>query len=137
MDPSILVAGKSKQNYDLVKRAFARVDVNIVRATTMSLSLFLAQKNLPFLIISDTDLIDGDFNSFLNELQNDEDLKHIPVVFLSQAKILPQDKERLLERGAAKVISALKTEAELLDQIRPFVRARGKERVLLPEETTE
>jgi CheY-like chemotaxis protein len=137
MDASILVAGKSSQNYNLVKSAFAASDINIVRATTMSLSLFLAQKNLPFLIIADTDLIDGEAESFLNGLRNDVDLKDIPVVFLTNSAISPERKRVLIENGATKVLTELKTTAQLQDEIKSYIRSQGKERMLQPEETTE
>jgi len=136
MDASILVAGKSSQIYDLVKRVFAATDINIVRATTMSLSLFLAQKNLPFLIIADTDLIDGDADSLLYGLRHDNDLKHIPVVFVASANISTKAKEKLLENGAAKVLSGIKNAEQLQIEIKSFAR-HGKERVLQPDETTE
>jgi CheY-like chemotaxis protein len=137
MDASILVAGRSSQNYDLVKVAFASSDINIVRATTMSLSLFLAQKNLPFLIIADTDLVDGEAESFLVGLRNDVDLKDIPVVFVTSSAISPQRERILIEGGATKVLTELKTTDQLHNEIKSYVRLQGKERMLQPEETTE
>jgi len=137
MDPSILVAGKSSQNYEMVKHVFAATDINIVRATTMSLSLFLAQKNLPFLIIADTDLVDGDATSLLYGLRNDADLKHIPVVFLTSSAMSAKAKQALIENGATKVLTGLKTKEQLQNEIESFVRVQGKERMLQPDETTE
>jgi DNA-binding response OmpR family regulator len=137
MDPSILVAGKSSQNYDLVKRAFAAADINIVRAPTMSLSLFLAQKNLPFLIIADTDLIDGDATTFLYGLRNDADLKNVPVVFLTNTAVSSPTKRTLVESGATKILSGHQTLEQFQNEIAPFVRLQGKERMPQPDETTE
>jgi len=137
MDPSILVAGKSTQNYELVKSAFAQSDINIVRAPTMSLSLFLAQKNLPFLIIADTDLVDGDPESFLQGLRSDAALRDTPIVFLTNADLSPQRRQGLLAHGATKILSELKSSDQLQAEIRQFIRWQGKERMLLPEDTTE
>jgi DNA-binding response OmpR family regulator len=136
MNPSILIAGKSNRIHQLVKTAFANTEINIVRAPTMSLSLFLAQKNLPFFIISDIDLVDGEAESFLQGLKGDIELRHIPVVFFSTTQ---NDEKRaaLLRSGAAKVCDEPSNVRELLDQIRPWIQTRAPGRVFSADESTE
>jgi len=136
MNASILVAGKSNQIYHLVKSACSDTEINIVRAPTMSLSLFLAQKNMPFLIVSDIELVDGEAESFLQGLKRDTELRHIPVVFFS-SMLNDERRAALLRSGAAKVFVEPSSVRELLDLIGPWIQTRAPGRVFSTDESTE
>ena len=78
----ILVASREREDLDLVKAAVEGRDCDVIFATAMSVALFLAQKNLPELIVSRVSLVDGLGTTLLHELRCDEELRAIPFVFL-------------------------------------------------------
>ncbi|MBS1998050.1 MAG: hypothetical protein JSS86_17125, partial [Cyanobacteria bacterium SZAS LIN-2] len=69
--PKILVAGSSQKSVALTRAAIEPLDYQMVTAQPMSVALFLAQKNLPEVIVSDLKMLDGDGISFLNEIKVD------------------------------------------------------------------
>ena len=101
----ILVAGENKTTLAFVRQATDNVDCHLVLASTMSLALFLAQKNKPSLIISDLKLADADGFAFAQEVKSDKELKVIPFIFLLEER--PDDalRQALLGYGAQSVIS--------------------------------
>lgn len=100
MAPHILVVGQNQANLALIRAAVARRDCQLVLAPGESLALFLAQKKLPDLIISDFTLSDGDGLSFLHEVRADEKLKVVPFIFLIAAPIETALKNKLLAQKA-------------------------------------
>jgi CheY-like chemotaxis protein len=137
MNQNILVSGKSPRNYEFVKEIFADQDINIVRAPTMSLSLFLAQKNLPFLIVSDINLIDGDAESFISGLKSDLELRNIPIVFVVEDDRNTEENLQLRMLGADKVINSPTTPETMADQLKQFVVIRKNARLIDPDVSTE
>lgn len=117
----ILVACKNDQNLALVRRATQGLDCHLVLSTTISLALFLAQKNKPALIISDLTLADGDGASFIQEVKSDKELKAIPFIFLLEEKADDALKQTLLSYGAARVISRADDQNELVKIISSLV----------------
>jgi CheY-like chemotaxis protein len=93
MTLSILVASNNPQHADLVKLATVDQDCNVIVATTQALALFLAQKNLPHVIVSSTRLSDETGVQFLQELRMDSELRALPLVFIgtpAELKVVEQ-----------------------------------------------
>lgn len=130
---SILVAGREATNVQLVKSAVEHVDYQVIPATSMSLALFLAQKNLPELVVCDAELIDGDPLSFLKELQSDSELREIPFMMLTNKPLAAEEKSRYMSGGAALVLRADISANELFTTMQPYIEsrlARKEERII-------
>jgi CheY-like chemotaxis protein len=117
----ILLAGENKKNLAFVRQATDNVDCHLVLASTMSLALFLAQKNKPKLIISDVSLADGDGGRLVQEIKSDKELKDIPFIFLLEKEPEAALKKTLLNYGAARVISQSDNSNELVQLINTFI----------------
>jgi len=137
MTTHILVAGAETDNVILVKEAVANLDYQVIPAPSMSLALFLAQKNLPELVICDLRLVDGDPMSFLLELHSDDELKQIPFMLVTKQDVPEAEAKRFMAAGAALVLGSDIDAKELLNTIEPYIEARlasKEERVI---ETSE
>jgi DNA-binding response OmpR family regulator len=93
----LLAAFKDSQKIEQIKQAFDHCDCQIIVAPSMSLALFLAQKNLPDLIVSEVNLLDGKGFRLLTEVQSSPELTLIPFVFYIDKDEM---KELERERGA-------------------------------------
>lgn len=124
MDPKLLVAGSSQRTVNLARAAVEQLGYQIVTAPAMSVALFLAQKNLPEIIISDLHMLDGDGMTFLHELTLDEELKEVPFIFCVDQ--LPGETAELqaLKAGALKMLPNDVGAAEFLEIIHPLILAR-------------
>lgn len=120
----ILVAGCSRANVDITKAAFEQLEYLIVPAPNMSLALFLAQKNLPDLIICDTVMSDGDPYQFLDQLKADDELRSIPFVFLAPPQLDTDDRRKMLSAGADGILVTPVEPKELLEDLLPYIRQR-------------
>ena len=83
MSVKILCAFKSDEIFEFVKSALQNFHCEIVKSTSESLALFLAQKNFPCLIISEKELHGGSGINLLREVKAEQDLASIPFVFLT------------------------------------------------------
>jgi CheY-like chemotaxis protein len=137
MGRHILVAGKSEQNLALTREAFEELEYLIAPAPTLSLALFLAQKNLPLLIVSSNDLGDGDVRTFQNELKIDAELRHVPLVFLLEPPVDPEHSKELMRNGAKCVMPNTESADEFRRKVAPWLRPPHYERLLSSNETTE
>jgi len=77
-----LYVSKNQNNISLVKDLFDPSKYQFIPASSMSLGLFLAQKNFPDLILCEAGLLEGDGYALLESLKSDEELASIPVVFV-------------------------------------------------------
>lgn len=77
-----MYVSKNQQNISLVKDLFDPSKYQFIPASSMSLGLFLAQKNFPDLILCEASLLEGDGFGLLESLKSDEELASIPVVFV-------------------------------------------------------
>ncbi len=73
---------KNQENISLVKDLFDPSKSQFIPASSMSLGLFLAQKNFPDLILCEASLLEGDGYALLETIKSDEELASIPVVFV-------------------------------------------------------
>jgi CheY-like chemotaxis protein len=137
MTTNILVAGRSAANVQLVKQAVDLLDYQVIPAPSMSLALFLAQKNLPELIICDMELIDGDPHTFLRELQADAELRPIPFMVLTEKPLSHSENRQFMASGAALVLDKNISPADLLHTIEPYIEARLENKEERPIETPE
>jgi len=78
----ILCAFKTEEIFDFVKSALHNFECELIKSTSESLALFLAQKNFPCLIISENELHGGSGLNLLGEVKAQADLASIPFVFL-------------------------------------------------------
>jgi CheY-like chemotaxis protein len=113
----ILVAAANANILTRVREVTAAVDCHLVVAPSMSLALFLVQKNKPALIISDLALTDGDGLTFIQEIKSDEALKHTPFIFLLEREPTEKTKRTLLNYDATKVLSLADHRKELINLI--------------------
>lgn len=90
----VLCAFKTEEIFEFVKSALSRFQCDLVKTTSESLALFLAQKNFPSLIISESELHGGSGVNLLREVKAEQALATIPFVFLS-----PRPKEDGLPTG--------------------------------------
>jgi CheY-like chemotaxis protein len=105
MTEYILVAGENENNLALIRKTIKDLDYEIVKAPSMSLALFLAQKNRPILIFADARLVDGDPLTFTKVLKSDEELMSIPLAFLLTEKMALSMKDKLIQSGANAVLT--------------------------------
>lgn len=79
----ILCAFKTDEIFEFVKLALQNLECELVKATSESLALFLAQKNFPCLVICEKELHGGSGLNLLSEMKAEKDLANIPFVFLT------------------------------------------------------
>ncbi len=135
--PKLLIAGLSLKTINLARAAVEQLGYQIVPSPAMSLSLFLAHKNLPDLIVSDFKMSDGDGLSFLRELQDDQDLAAIPFIFCLDT--MPDDALELqaIKSGARKVVPNNIEPSDFLEIIDPLIVERLKSKIKREEQTPE
>jgi CheY-like chemotaxis protein len=124
----VLVAGTHNEYVELARQAFEELDYQIIPAPSMSLALFLAQKNLPDLILCDFEMVDGDGWHFIKEIKIDDELREIPFVFMSSVRD-DAVTARALALGADEVLCFPLDAAQLKREIIPYanIRSAGKE----------
>lgn len=140
MTGHILIASKDKRVGELAKEAVQSLDYNVVVASDLSLALYLTNKNMPDLIVTDEELIGGSGYDLLSELQTDEELGVIPILFMTEQagngnKAAIEAKAKDL--GARKVIAHPKTIDELFLELMPHLKLDEKERKQRPEYSPE
>ena len=124
MSANILIASSAYEITDLVKEALESLDYQVIPAKAMSLALFLAQKNLPDLIILGATMMDGDPAAFMRELKSDLELKSVPTILLVHAN---QDIQALKESNFAGVDDVMWLPIEkhkLRDELLPYIKKR-------------
>ncbi|MCA0315493.1 MAG: hypothetical protein LCH63_16880 [Candidatus Melainabacteria bacterium] len=135
--PKILVAGTAEATTNLVREALEPLDYQIVTARAMSVALFLAQKNLPELIVSPLEMLDGDGFSFLYELKLDEELQGIPFVFCLSSQPETQTELQAMKEGATKVVVNSMAPLEFRSLVNPLILDRLTSKGKRPEHTPE
>lgn len=83
MSLKILCAFQTEEIFEFIKTALKDYQCEVVKSTSESLALFLAQKNFPCLIISEKELHGGSGINLLREIKAESDLASIPFVFLT------------------------------------------------------
>jgi CheY-like chemotaxis protein len=135
--PKILFAGNSQKSVALVRAAIAPLDYQLVTAQPMSMALFLAQKNLPDVIISDLQMLDGDGIRFLNEVKLDLELAKIPFIFLVDEPTDDGTELSAITRGARLICLNSISKDQLLKVIEPLIRERLNQKGKREEHTPE
>lgn len=134
MSRHILVASKDKRMGELTKEAVRSLDYNVVVAADLSLALYLANKNMPDLIVTDEELINGTGFDLLSELSTDEELGVIPILFIGKNG---SDSQKARDLGAKKVIVNPKTIDELFLELMPHLTVDEKSPKQRPEYSPE
>jgi CheY-like chemotaxis protein len=123
----ILVAGSHLEYSDLARQAFEDLDCQIIPATSMSLAVFLAQKNLPDVILCDFEMLDGDGWSFIAEIKADDELRTIPFLFIG-----PNEDQSVSARahklGADAVLKYPIEASQLKRELVPYINIRLAEK---------
>jgi two-component system, sensor histidine kinase and response regulator len=123
----ILAAGSHPQYAALAKLAFEELDCQIIPATSMTLAIFLAQKNLPDVILCDFEMTDGDGWSFIKEIKADAELRTIPFVFIGTVDDASIS-DRASALGADAVLSFPLDASQLKREIIPYINIRLAEK---------
>jgi DNA-binding response OmpR family regulator len=134
MSRHILIASKDKRIGELAKEAVQSLDYNVVVAADLSLALYLTNKNMPDLVVTDEDLINGSGFDLLSELGTDDELGVIPILFIGKNG---SDGQRALDLGAKKVIAKPKTIDELFLELMPHLKLDEKAPKQRPEYSPE
>lgn len=134
MSRHILIASKDKRIGELVKEAVQSLDYNVVVAADLSLALYLTNKNMPDLIITDEELINGSGYDLLSELGTDEELGVIPILFIGRNG---KDEQKAMDLGAKKVIANPKSIDELFLELMPHLKLDEKAPKQRPEYSPE
>jgi CheY-like chemotaxis protein len=135
--PKILVAGNSQKSVALVRAAIEPLDYQLVTAQPMSVALFLAQKNLPDVIVSDLKMLDGDGIRFLNELKLDNELGHIPFIFLVDEPTDEATELSAITRGARLICLNTMGKDEFLKVLESLIKERLRQKGKREEHTPE
>jgi two-component system, cell cycle response regulator len=135
--PKILVAGSSQKSVALVREAIEPLGYQLVTAQAMSVALFLAQKNLPDVIISDLKMLDGDGIGFLNEIKLDDELSKIPFLFLVDKPTDEATEISAITRGARLICLNSMSKTEMLALLEPLLEERLAAKGKRPEHTPE
>lgn len=94
--PLVLVIEDENSARDLVRRALARMPLNVLCAATAAEGVRLASRQAPALIVLDIHLPDGSGWDLLAEFRSDPDLAQTPVLVVS----IDDDRSRALSLGA-------------------------------------
>lgn len=133
----VLVAGKSDNNLSLAKETYDGLGFQVIPAHGLSLSLFLAQKNFPDLIIADSTFRDGDGMAFLAEVKADPELSPIPFVFVIDDPDNCFNTERAIRCGASQVLFQPVDAEELAEITLPLIEQRLQTKEAREETTPE
>lgn len=134
MSRHILIASKDKRLGELAKEAVQSLDYNVVMAADLSLALYLTNKNMPDLIVTDEELINGSGFDLLSELSTDEELSVIPILFIEKKG---SDGQKARDFGAKKVIASPKTIDEFFLELMPHLKLDEKAPKQRPEYSPE
>lgn len=137
-DVKILVVAADRAIVDAAKAAFDPMGYQVVPANGISLGLFLAQKNLPDLILCQPRLAEGDGHSFLAEIKLDAELVPIPFVFVDfRNKSSTTDRDAAVTAGACRLTllneSGSLDASELIPLIERRLLTRTKRQEFSPE----
>ncbi len=134
MSRHILIASKNKKIGELAREAVQSLDYNVEVASDLSLALYLTNKNMPDLIVTDQELIGGSGFDLLSELRSDEELGVIPILFIGKNG---KDGQKALDLGAKKVIGDPTTIDELFLELMPHLKLDEKAPKQRPEYSPE
>lgn len=133
----ILVASNDKDEVTQIKESFDCCDCQIIPANSMSLALFLIQKNLPDLIFAKLELTDGDGFKLLSEIRQEPDLAWIPFILLADRSKNSLTLEQAISIGATSLFDSRLKGAELVDLTIPILKEHQLLKVQRAEETPE
>jgi len=121
----VLVASNNTEISDMLREQLAAVDCELLLAREISLALYLAHKNLPDVILCDTNLTKNKGLDYLSEIKSDEELSPVPFFFLSSNADLFRQEARAA--GANDVLDAESGE-QIMKRVQPFLHERKIER---------
>ncbi|MBC7998803.1 MAG: response regulator [Leptolyngbya sp.] len=137
MSRHILVASRDKSLGELAKAAVQTLEYDVVVASDLSLALYLANKNMPDLVVTDEELIGGTGFDLLSELGNDEELNVIPIIFISKESTNSTVFEHATKLGAKKVIPKPTTIDAFFLELMPHLKFEAKSTNQRPEYSPE
>ncbi len=100
----ILVVDDQPLNLNLKRSILEPTGYSVVTADTMAEALELARRITPDLIISDVQMADGDGFQFIRTIRADEQLRHVPVVFITSTCQDEASRRKGLALGAARFL---------------------------------
>lgn len=134
MPVKILCASYSDEIFDFVKRNLSQFECEVIKATSVALALFLAQKNQPCLVLAELELNDGSGLDLLRELASEPQLQKIPFMFLKRVDSTTKLPEDLPADCNEKSLIYPLSEAAFLAAVVPFLKVNHR---ALGDETTE
>jgi len=137
MSRHILIASQDKSIGDLAKEAVQSLDYNVVVASDLSLALYLTNKNMPDVIVTDEELIGGSGFDLLSELKTDEELSVIPILFIGKNGWNGKEEQKAKELGAVKIIQHPDSIDNFFLELMPHLKLDEKSPKQRPEYSPE
>jgi two-component system cell cycle response regulator DivK len=100
----VLLVEDNYDNYEMVRFLLERADYTVVGAHTGREAVTAAHEHKPDVILMDLSLPELDGWEAAQEIKNDPDIAHIPLIALT-AHTLPGDRKKAMEAGFDNYIS--------------------------------
>jgi two-component system, cell cycle response regulator DivK len=100
----VLLVEDNYDNYEMVRFLLERADYTVVGAHTGREAVNAAREHKPDVILMDLSLPELDGWEAAQEIKNDPDIAHIPLIALT-AHTLPGDRKKAMEAGFDNYIS--------------------------------
>jgi len=100
----VLLVEDNYDNYEMVRFLLERADYTVVGARTGREAVNAAREHKPDVILMDLSLPELDGWEAAQEIKNDPDIAHIPLIALT-AHTLPGDRKKAMEAGFDNYIS--------------------------------
>jgi two-component system cell cycle response regulator DivK len=100
----VLLVEDNYDNYEMVRFLLERADYTVVGAHTGREAVTAAREHKPDVILMDLSLPELDGWEAAQEIKNDPDIAHIPLIALT-AHTLPGDRKKAMESGFDNYIS--------------------------------
>lgn len=126
----ILCAGKSEETFSFVKRVLEPLECEVIKATSLALALFLAQKNFPSLVLCENELTEATGLDLYDALQDEPALKDIPFMLFTS----DNGKQLVNDRSNVQILHHPISEPLFLASLAPYLKERIDDR---PEESSE
>jgi len=119
-----LIVDNSPVNLELARSILAPHGYEVVTANSVEEGVQLARKHKPNLIISDVHMPHHDGYDFIDLLHSDNELRHIPFVFLSSSSSSPYDHDMAQVHGALKLLNRPIDPQSLVLELESCLRSR-------------
>lgn len=133
---TIMIVDDTKENINILRKTLARIGCKISVALDGKMALDLIPRLKPDLILLDVMMPDIDGYEVCRRLKEDEELKNIPVIFIT-AKGDTEDVVEALEVGAVDFIMKPFRQEEVLARVKTHLTLSAAIKKLIPDSETD